>query len=98
MMRKHALWACGAAAGAAAFAFWYIQRRAEDNGSTHDWGDPDNPRTGAAGQPTAPFPGGPDPLAAWHAVRPGTPHMTAGSRVLRTYAGTLVDDPESLVR
>jgi hypothetical protein len=96
--RKRALIVGGAVAGAAVLTFWWIQRRAEQKRSTPDWSDPADPATGAAGQPSGPFPAGPDPVAAFHAVRPGTPHMQAGSRIMRHYPGTLVDDPESLVR
>jgi hypothetical protein len=50
------------------------------------------------GQPANNLPAVASPLASWMAVRPGTPHMRAGSNIRRTYAGNLVDDPESLVR
>lgn len=98
MTRQHAMYAGAAVAGAAVLAFWWINRKAADDRATPDWGDPGNPATGAAGQPTAPFPAAPDPVAAFHAVRPGYPSMRAGSRIMRTYPSTLVDDPESLVR
>lgn len=97
MTRKHWLIAGGAVAGAAVLTFWWIQQKAAADRATPDWGDPRLPATGAAGQPSA-VPAFPDPVASFHAVRPGTPHMSAGSRVLRTYASSLVDDPESLVR
>lgn len=99
MNRKQIGCVAGAVAGAAVVAFWYIQRRAETTRSTHDWGDPAQPKTGAAGQPTGGgFPVSPDPVASFHAVRPGSPRLQAGSRLMRTYPATLVDDPESLVR
>lgn len=98
MERKHALAVGAAVAGAAALAFWWIQKQNEDARTTPDWGDPRDPATGVGGQPTSPFPAGPDPVASFHASRPGTPHMRAGSRIKRDYAANLVDDPESLVR
>jgi len=96
--RNQKILACGAVAGAAALAFWWIQRRAEADRSTHDWGDPQQPATGAAGELTTPFPRGADPVAGFLSCRPGTPHMNRGARVLRHYPSTLVDDPESMVR
>ena len=99
MDRKHALIAAGAVAGAAAVALWAIQRRHAKTRQTPDWGDPQQPAVGTAGQLTGqPVPPSPDPMASWCAVRPGSPRLSAGSRVMRTYAETLVDDPESLVR
>lgn len=98
MSKRHALIVGGAVAGAAVLAFWWIQQKAAADRSMPDWGDPNRPPTGTGGQPTTPFPAGPDPVAAYHAVRPGNPRMQAGSRILRTYPSTLVDDPESLVR
>lgn len=98
MKRKHALICGGAVAGAAVIAFWWIQKRHEIKRTTPDWGDPQNPDTGAAGQPSGPFPASPDPVAAFFAVRPGSPRMQAGSKVMRHYPSTLIDDPESLVR
>lgn len=98
MTRKRVLIVAGAVAGAAVAACWWIQQCHVKKGRTHEWGDPANPKSGAAGQPTSGFPAGPDPVASFHACRPGSPRLGAGSRVMRTYPGTLVDDPESLVR
>lgn len=99
MTRQHALIAAGAVAGAAAAAFWAIQRRHEAARQTPDWGDPQQPAVGTGGQLLGqPVPPSPDPVASWCAVRPGSPRLNGGSKVMRTYAATLVDDPESLVR
>jgi hypothetical protein len=98
--RKHALYALGVAAGAAAVAVVMFQRRHDATRATPDWNDPAQPieGTGGLGQATG-LPLMPSPGASWHAVRPGTPHMRAGSRLMRDYgAATLADDPESLVR
>lgn len=96
--RREIIIAGGAVAGAAALAFWYIQRRHVTQGRTPDWTDPRQPVEGTGGQPTTGFPATPSPMASWYAVRPGTARLCAQSNIRRTYAATLVDDPESLVR
>jgi len=96
--RKRVLISVGAAAGAAVAVFWLIQKRHEIAKRLPDWGDPQQPVDGTAGQLTTGIPATPSPAASWCAVRPGTPHMLAGSTIKRIYASTLVDDPESLVR
>lgn len=99
--RRQALIGLGVAAGAAAVALVLIQRRREAQGHTPAWNDPQQPPTGTGGQPMAndvPLPARPTPAASWGAVRPGSPRINLGSNVMREYPGTLVDDPESLVR
>lgn len=98
MTRNRALTIAGVAAGAALVAWLAFQHKHEIWRKTPDWTDPQQPVEGTAGQPANNLPAVPSPTAAWNAVRPGTPHMRAGSRVIRTYPGNLVDDPESLVR
>jgi hypothetical protein len=97
--RKQGLIAVGAAAGAAFAVFIAIQRAHAKALATPDWGDPEQPAVGTGGQLLGqPIPPSPDPVAAWFSVRPGSPRLNAGSRIMRTYASTLVDDPESMVR
>lgn len=98
MERKKALTIAAVAAGVAVAAWLGFQHRHEEWRKTPDWNDPQQPVEGTGGMPANNLPAAPTPTAAWAAVRPGTPHMTAGSRVRRTYPGNLVDDPESLVR
>lgn len=98
MERRTALTVAAVAAGAAVAVWLGYQHRHEIFRRTPAWNDPQQPVEGTAGQPANNLPAVPSPLAAWAAVRPGTPHMTAGSRIRRTYSGNLVDDPESLVR
>jgi hypothetical protein len=40
----------------------------------------------------------PDPVASWYSVRPGSARPSGLSKIMRVYASTLVDDPESMVR
>jgi hypothetical protein len=97
--RQQGLIAAGAAAGAAFAVFIAIQRKHASVRATPDWGDPEQPAVGTGGQLQGmPVPPSPDPVASWFSVRPGTPRLNAGSRIMRTYAATLVDDPESMVR
>jgi hypothetical protein len=97
--RKHAVIAGGAVAGAVFAVFIAIQRKHVADRTTPDWGDPEQPAVGTGGQLSGmPVPPSPDPTSAWGAVRPGSPRLNAGSRIMRTYPATLVDDPESLVR
>jgi hypothetical protein len=98
MQRKHALIVLGAVAGAAAVVIVVMQRRHEHVRSTPDWRDPGQPVEGTGGQPAVGLPLAPSPAASWNAVRPGSPRLDAGTRIMRDYAPTLVDDPESLVR
>jgi len=98
MTRKRALTVAAVAAGVAVAAWLGYQHRHEIWRKTPAWTDPQQPVEGTAGMPANGLPAVPSPTAAWAAVRPGTPHMQAGSRIRRTYAGNLVDDPESLVR
>lgn len=98
MTRKQALTVAAVAAGVAVAAWLGYQHRHEIWRRTPDWNDPQQPVEGTAGEPAANLPAVASPTASWAAVRPGTPHMTAGSRIRRTYAPNLVDDPESLVR
>lgn len=97
MQRKHMV-ALGVAAGAAAVVVVMLQRGHERARRTPSWNDPQQPVEGTGGQPAEGLPLAPSPAASWHAVRPGSPRMQAGSVVMRHYAPTLVDDPESLVR
>lgn len=98
MTRQHGLIAAGAVAGAAVAAFWLVQQRHVAQRSTPDWNDPQQPVEGTGGQPADGLPLAPSPVASWNAVRPGSPRMDGGTRIMRTYSPTLVDDPESLVR
>lgn len=98
MDRKHILMALGAAAGAAAALVWLVQQRHEAQRRTPDWKDPGQPVEGTGGQPADGLPMAPSPVASWNAVRPGSPRLGAGSVVMRHYAPSLLDDPESLVR
>lgn len=98
MERKHALVGLGAVAGAAAVVFIMIQRGHAKARQTPDWNDPQQPVEGVGGQPANGLPLAPSPAASWNAVRPGSPRMGAGSVVMRNYAPSLLDDPESLVR
>lgn len=78
----------------AAAVLWAIQARAAARGSTPAWTDPEQPPDGTAGMPVVM----PTSSASWGAARPGDPGMRGGSRIMRSYAGNLVDDPESVVR
>jgi hypothetical protein len=99
MNRRDTILTIGAVAGAAAGLFVFIQRRHEAKRRTPDWKDPGQPVEGTGGLAQAHgIPTVPSPAASWAAVRPGSPRLQAGSRIMRTYAGNLVDDPESLVR
>lgn len=98
MDRKTGLITAGAVAGAAVAAFVIVQRRHVAQRSTPDWKDPGQPVEGTGGEPANGLPLAPSPAASWNAVRPGSPRLQAGSRIMREYAPTLVDDPESLVR
>lgn len=77
-------------------ALWVIQQRHQKRRETPAWTDPEQPPEGTGG--VAVSVGLPPARAAWCAARPGDPGLRSGSRVMRTYAGTLVDDPESVVR
>lgn len=57
------------------------------------WTDPEQPPEGTAGMPV-----GPTPAATWAASRPSDPGCRGGARIMRTYPGTLADDPDSPVR
>ena len=98
MTRQHALLGVAAAAGAAVAAVWIVQQRHASARITPDWHDPGQPVEGTGAQPAMGLPLAPSPAASWHAVRPGSPRLGAGSVIMRTYAPSLVDDPESLVR
>lgn len=98
MTRRHAIMVAAAAAGAAVAAVWLVQQRHVANRTTPDWNDPQQPVDGTGGQPAEGLPLAPSPAASWNAVRPGSPRISAGSRIMRTYTANLVDDPESLVR
>jgi len=98
MARKQLLVTLGVAAGAAAVVVIVLQRGHEQAGRTPDWHDPGQPVEGTGGQPANNLPLMPSPVASWNAVRPGSPRLSAGSRIMRDYAPTLLDDPESLVR
>lgn len=74
----------------AAGGLWLVQRRAQVKRTTPQWTDAHQPPEGIVAQPAA--------AAAWCATRPPLPACRAGNRVLRTYAPSLVDEPESLVR
>lgn len=91
--RKLIIGAAGVGVAAAA-ALWLIQARAAAKRRTPSWTDPEQPPEGTAGQPVA----APSAMANWCAARPGDPGMRNGARVLRHYAPSLVDDPESVVR
>jgi hypothetical protein len=97
--RRDTLITVGAVAGAAVGVFVFIQRRHESKRRTPDWKDPQQPVEGSGGIAEAHgLPARPSPAASWAAVRPGSPRLEAGSRLMRTYGPNLVDDPESLVR
>jgi hypothetical protein len=99
MTRKQALIAVGAVAGAAVAVFIAIQRRHVAQRTTPDWGDPEQPVAGTSGQLTGmPVTPSPDPVASWYSVRPGSARPSGLSKIMRVYASTLVDDPESMVR
>lgn len=99
MNRRDAIITAGAVAGAAVAVAVFIQRRHEAKRRTPDWKDPQQPVEGTGGLGEASgLPLAPSPVASWLAVRPGSPRMQAGSHIMRSYAGNLVDDPESLVR
>lgn len=98
MTRRQIIIAVAAGVGAAAAAVWLVQQRHQAGRRTPDWRDPGQPVEGTGGQPAQGLPLAPSPAASWNAVRPGSPRLGAGSVIMRTYAGNLVDDPESLVR
>lgn len=99
MERKKLLVTLGALAGGAAVVVFMLQRGHDRARQTPAWNDPQQPVEGTAGQPSADAPAlAPSPAAAWNAVRPGSARLQAGAVIRRTYAATLVDDPESLVR
>ncbi len=84
-----ALLACG--------LVWWVTQRAAANRRQPAWTDGEQPPEGTAGEPTA-GPILPTVAASWGAARPPHPGMRGGARVIRSYAPTLVDDPESVVR
>lgn len=92
--RKKLMIGAGVAGLLAAALLWFIQQRAAAKRRTPAWTDPEQPPEGTAGQPVA-LPTG---SASWSAARPGDPGMRGGSRIMRSYAPTLADDPESVVR
>lgn len=92
--RRKLLLGAGAAGLLAAAVLWLVQQRAAAKRSTPAWTDPEQPPEGTAGQPVAL----PTSSASWSAARPGDPGMRGGARIMRSYSGTLVDDPESVVR
>lgn len=91
------IWA-GVAGVLAAAVLWAVQQRAARKRRQPEWTDPEQPVEGTAGQPVAMQLAMPTSAAAWGAARPGDPGMRGGSRIMRHYAPTLVDDPESVVR
>ena len=98
MNRRDVIITIAAVAGAAAGVLILIQRKHVADRSTPAWTDPQQPVDGTGGQPANGLPLAPSPAASWAAVRPGSPRLGAGSTIMRTYRGNLVDDPESLVR
>lgn len=92
--RKKLIIGAGAVGLLAAALLWLIQQRAAARHNVPDWTDPEQPPAGTAGQPVVM----PTAAASWSAARPGDPGMRGGSRIMRSYSGTLADDPESVVR
>ena len=84
------------AGAVAAGVLWVIAQRHRESRQSPAWTDPETPPEGTAG--LAASIGLAPARAAWCAARPGDPGLRSGSRVMRSYAGTLVDDPESVVR
>lgn len=97
MDRRKQLIIGGTIAGVvAAVVLWEINTHFVRRRETPVWTDPEQPAEGTAGLAQAI--GVPNYIAAWCAARPGDPGLRSGSRVMRMYAPTLKDDPESVVR
>ncbi len=86
---RFALIAAGAGIVAAGVGLVWWERGVAEERATPAWTEAHQPPEGIALQPSM--------AAAWCASRPPVPACRAGNRVLRTYAPTLGDEPESLI-